>query len=125
MLVAQAALNKQAEDVLVMDLRRVSNASDFFVLATATSHRQMLAISEQVEQELKQVGQRVWNVEGLKAESRWREQPVHELSWVLMDCGDVVVHVFTAPARDFYRLERLWADAPRVSLTESFDPSTR
>ena len=120
-LAAQAAFNKQAEDIVVMDLRPVSSASDFFVLATATSHRQILAISEQIEQDLKRIGQRVWYVEGLKSESRWREQSGHELSWVLMDCGDVVVHLFNAPARDFYQLERLWADAPRVSLIELDD----
>lgn len=117
---AHTALMKQAEDVLVMDLRPVSSASDFFVLATAASHRQIQAIVDQIEREMKRVGQRVWYVEGLQPGARWREQPAHVLSWVLMDCGDVVVHVFNAPGREFYRLERLWADAPRVPLGELF-----
>lgn len=117
LLAANAALDKHAEDVVVIDLRRLSSVSDFFVIATATSHRQAQAIVEQIEQELRHVGQRVWHVEGA-AFARHSSAPPAGTGcvWILMDCGDVVVHLFDSPARNFYQLERLWGDAPRVSL---------
>ena len=135
LIAAKAALNKHAEDVLVMDLRRLSSVADFFVIATATSSRQVQAMTEQIEEELRRVGHRVWHVEGLVPPAATR--PTHPLesdsqttlpaprsawqagnglSWVLMDCGDLVIHLFNPPARHFYQLERLWGDAPRIPL---------
>lgn len=136
LLVAQAALNKLAEDVLVLDLRQVSSVADFFVLATAASRRQALAITELVEAELKHKGQRVWHVEGLAGPGRRPARPIGQRShgaraaadvpeagepllWVVMDCGSLVLHVFTPAARQFYQLERLWGDAPRIPLDAS------
>ena len=124
---AQAALNKHAEDVLVLDLRQLSSVADFFVLATAASRRQTLAIAESVEAELKRHGQRVWHVEGLTAPNPRRvaraaaaaPETGEPLSWVVMDCGELVLHLFTPPARQFYQLERLWGDAPRIPLDAS------
>ena len=107
-----------------MDLRGMSSLTDFFIIATSTSHRQVLAITECVEDVLRQRGERVWHVEGLsptqtprpaRADTRDRE-PAEGLSWVLMDCGDVVVHLFNPPARHFYQLERLWGDAPQQKI---------
>ena len=111
-----------------MDLRALSGVTDFFVVATATTHRQALAITEAIEDQLDRCSERVWHIEGralLKAEpppARPRDltasiaQQTDGLSWVLMDCGDLVVHLFNPPARDFYQLERLWGDAPRIPL---------
>lgn len=113
---AKAALDKQAEDVVVMDLRRVSSVTDFFVIATATSRRQVLAITEHMEAELHRRGERVWHVEGLGSSRASDRETEDGLSWVLMDCGDFVVHLFVPPARQFYQLERLWGDAPRLCL---------
>jgi ribosome-associated protein len=126
--VAQAALNKLAEDVLVLDLRQLSNVADFFILATVATLRQAGAITELVDVELKRQGQRVWHTEGLKAPNSRRrarraaaEEPEvgEPLSWVVMDCGQLVLHLFTPAARQFYQLERLWGDAPHIPLDAS------
>lgn len=103
-----------------MDLRRLSSVADFFVLATVASQRQMRAIIESVETDLKRLGQRVWHVEGreaLRMRAAAHPDSWDGLSWVVMDCGAFVVHLFTPPARQFYQLERLWGDAPRTSIT--------
>lgn len=88
-----------------MDLRDISSATDFFLLATGRSDTQVQAIAEHVIDELKKVGVRPSHVEGL-AEGRW----------VLIDYFDVVVHVFHTAAREFYQLEGLWGDAPTRSF---------
>jgi ribosome-associated protein len=117
LIAAHAALEKHAEGVVVMDLRRLSSVADFFVIATAASHRQLQAITEQVEEALNQRGERVWHIEGMPSPLASRSpQRDDGLSWVLMDCADVVVHLFNPPARMFYQLERLWGDAPRLPL---------
>lgn len=120
LLAAKAALSKHAEDLEVLDLRALSSVTDFFVIGTAASHRQMRAIVEQIEEELAKRGQRIGHVEGLSPPTTRQSAPINDgFSWVLMDSGDLVIHLFTPPARTFYQLERLWADAPRISL----DPS--
>lgn len=116
LLAAQAALEKQAESVVVMDLRSFATVTEFFVICTAGSARQIAAITDHIEATLTQQGSRVWHTEGLNASSRAAEGMSTPLQWVLMDCGDVVVHLFDQPSRTFYRLEELWADAPRVPL---------
>jgi len=110
----------------VVDLRRLSSVTDFFVIATATSKPQVLAITEQIEDEFIQRGEQVWHIEGLSAPRNTGQAGISPkaagpriddgLSWVLMDCGDLVIHLFNPPARDFYQLERLWGDAPRIPL---------
>jgi ribosome-associated protein len=117
MAAAKAALDKHAEDVLVMDLREVSTMADFFVVATAASRPQLLAITEQIEQALKRFRQRPGHIEGkLTRESARAAAYGEPVSWVLVDCGDVVAHLFNPAARAFYQLERLWADAPRIPV---------
>ena len=93
----------------MIDLRHLSSVTDFFVIATASSARQMGAVTEHLEEALRNVGAAVEHVEGMDAAPG-------EFSWVLIDCGDTVVHLFSPSARTFYQLERLWGDAPRVSL---------
>lgn len=124
LLAAKAALEKQAEDVVVIDLTRLSSVTDFFVIATAASRPQTAAIVEQVERTLKQAGRRVRHVEGLEpirasraARAAERRSAFEDVSWVLLDCGDVVVHLFSPASRTFYQLERLWGDAPRIPLS--------
>ena len=107
-----------------MDLRALSGVADFFAIATATSHRQVLAITEHIDAQLLRSGQRVWHVEGLTPSSaRGSTRAVEAdpeagdgLSWVLMDGGDFVMHLFNPPARRFYQLEHLWGDAPRIPI---------
>lgn len=104
---AGLALDRKAQNVLALDLRGVSSATDYFVLATGTSDIQIRAIAEHILEELAESGLRPLHVEGLD-----------RARWVLMDFVDFVVHVFHPQARDFYQLELLWGDAP----TQVFSP---
>lgn len=115
LLAARVALEKQAEHVVVMDVRTLSNVTDFFVVCTAGSARQLSALKEHIEAALAQHGCRVWHTEGV-AGTGGQGMPPGEPNWVLMDCGDLVVHLLDQPARAFYRLEELWADAPRIAV---------
>lgn len=103
---AQAAFDKKAEDVQALDLTELSDVCDYFVIATGTNNRQVDAIVDEVEEKVAEsCGEHPFSIEG-------REQK----TWLLMDYGSVVVHVFTPEARDFYRLEKLWGDAPQLDL---------
>jgi len=105
---AQFALERKALDVLALDLRGISSATDFFVIASGTSDVQVKAIAEHMVDELKKIGARPDHVEGLQGGR-----------WVLIDCIDFVVHVFHPQSRDFYQLEHLWGDAPRWEAPSS------
>lgn len=100
---AAAALDKKATDVVLLDVRGLTSIADWFVLASGRSDTQVRAIAESVEEACRSLGRRPLCVEGLR-----------HGQWVLLDYGDVVVHVFYGPVREFYDLERLWAKAPRV-----------
>jgi len=113
-IIAHAALDLQAEDVSIMDVRDLSTVTDYFVLCTAGSSRQMEAISDQVESAVRRMGGRVAHTEG----SPGRQDDAAN-RWLLMDCADVVVHVLDGAARDFYQLDRLWGDAPRVMIGDA------
>ena len=103
----QLALERKAHDVLVLDLKGISSATDFFVIASGTSDIQVKAIADHILEELRGTGQKPAHVEGLSTGR-----------WVLMDYIDFVVHVFPPQARDFYQLETLWGDAPRLEMVE-------
>lgn len=98
---AESALDRKAENVLALDLRGISTATDYFVLATGNSDIQVRAIAEYIMEELGRSGVRPLHVEGLD-----------RARWVLMDFVDFVVHVLHPLAREFYQLELLWGDAP-------------
>ncbi len=104
-LVAQAGLDKKAEEVLVLDVRGLTSYADYFVLMTAESERQAGAIADHVDERLKAEGAQKVGVEGYESGR-----------WILVDYGDVVAHVLSRDARAFYDLEGLWADAPRVKV---------
>ena len=104
---AEAALDKKAVDLVVLDVGALTSIADYLVICTGRSDRQVQAIAQAIDAHLRENGQRPLALEGMN-----RGQ------WVLMDCGDVIVHVFYKPMRDFYDLERLWAHAPRVQLPE-------
>ena len=104
-LAARAALDKNAVDVVILDLQGLSSVADFFVVASARSTTQADTIVEAVRLALKAAGTRPRHQEG-SAES----------GWLLLDYVDVVVHVFVGATRDFYALERLWGDAPLLSV---------
>jgi ribosome-associated protein len=100
----KAGLAKKAEDILVLDLRGISTFTDFFVIMTGNSSRQNIAIYEGIAAELKQENYLPLGVEGEE-----------HAEWILMDYGSFVVHVFSKAAREYYLLERLWGDAPKVA----------
>jgi len=100
----QASQAKKAEDILVLDLREVSSFTDFFIIMTGNSSRQNVAIYEGIEQELKKGKLIPMGVEGKE-----------HAEWILMDYGSFVVHVFSKSAREYYSLEKLWGDAPKVT----------
>ena len=116
LIAARAALEKQAEGVVVMDLRSLSTVADFFVICTAGSGRQMTALKEHIEEALDEHGGAVWHTEGAAAPSEALHANHHQPQWLLMDCGEIIVHLLDEQARDFYRLEQLWADAPRIPV---------
>jgi ribosome-associated protein len=96
-----AALDKKAENVRVLCLRPVSDFADYFLICTGTNDRQVQAIADAVQDALRAEGVRPLHVEGERVGA-----------WVLVDYGDLVVHVFQPEPRGFYGLERLWSDAP-------------
>jgi ribosome-associated protein len=101
---ARAAAAKQADDVVILDVRDLIVITDFFVIATGGTQRQVRTIVDAVEDALRGRGERPTRREG---ES--------EGLWVLLDYVDVVVHVFAQPEREYYSLERLWKDAPTLA----------
>lgn len=103
--IIQAIQEKKGEQIVSLDLRSIPEAvADFFVLCEATSHVQVKAIAEAVEEEVKlQTGENPYKHEGYNA-----------LQWVLIDYVNVVVHVFQPESRKFYKLEEMWSDAERV-----------
>ena len=101
-----AALDKKALDVLVLDLRKASAFTDFFVICTGANIRQVQAIADAIQQALGQRGNRPALVEGYD-----------RAEWVLIDYFDFIFHVFTPSTREFYALERLWGDAERIEVS--------
>ncbi|HEY9165177.1 MAG TPA: ribosome silencing factor [Candidatus Kryptonia bacterium] len=98
--IADLALTKKAGDVSIMDLRKLTSMTDYFVVCSADSETQVKAIADAIVAGLEEEGERPWHAEGLQ-----------NLQWVLLDYVDVVVHVFHKDARTFYGLEKLWGDA--------------
>lgn len=96
-----AALERKAQDLRVLHLGPVSDFTDYFLICSGTSERQVQAISDSILEALKASGVRPLHVEGQQGGS-----------WVLLDYGDLVAHVFQPELREFYGLERLWSDAP-------------
>lgn len=103
----ELALERKALDVMVLDLTGISSATDHFLLATGNSDVQVKAIAEHILDELKKAGDRPEHIEGLEGGR-----------WVLLDYIDYVVHVFHPQAREFYQLESLWGDAPRLEMRD-------
>ncbi|HYV03562.1 MAG TPA: ribosome silencing factor [Blastocatellia bacterium] len=105
MIAARAAAEKKATDTVVLDLREIASFTEYFVICTGASTRQVQAISNSVEEELRKAGRRPSHIEGYSS-----------AEWILLDYGDFIVHVFSAASRRFYDLERLWRDAKRAEL---------
>lgn len=104
-LIRNAALAKKARDMVLLDLRELPAISDYFVLASGESSTQIEAIAGNIEKELALNGFKIWHREG-----------TGEAKWILLDYGDIVVHVFHKETRDFYCLDKLWHDSPRKNM---------
>lgn len=98
--IADLILQKKGSKILVMDLRKLTTVTDFFVICSVVSDTQVKAIAEFIKDETKRIDERAWHNEGIS-----------NLSWVLLDFVNVVVHIFLEDTRRFYNLEGLWADA--------------
>ena len=107
LLCVEAAMEKKALDPVLLEMRKTTSFTDYFFICTGRSDRQVLAIAEAVEEAMEKQGIRPLGQEG-KPDGKW----------VLLDFEDVVVHIFLEPVREFYDLEGLWMDAPRINLEE-------
>ena len=105
---AEAALEKKAYDLVVLQSEHLSTIADYFLIATGRSDVQVQAIARGIQERMAKDGMRPLAVEGL-----------NHAHWVVLDYDDVVIHIFYEPARDFYRLERTWSDARAVKLPEA------
>lgn len=101
---AKAADDKKAADIVVLKVASLLNITDAFVIASASNSRQVKTIAEEIEQRIKEIG----------GPAPLRIEGLADASWILMDYGDFVVHIFLEETREFYDLERLWSDAPRI-----------
>jgi len=105
LLCLRAAIEKKAQNPVLLELKGITSITDYFLLCSGKSDRQVQAIAQAIEEALKKRGIQPLGQEGMR-----------EGRWILMDYEDVVVHIFLEPVRKFYDLEGLWIDAPRVDL---------
>jgi ribosome-associated protein len=98
--VVEAASNKQAENLVLLDIRQVCSFAEYFVIGTADSERQVDAIVQEISEQLKAVGVKPYRSEGKDGSG-----------WILIDLGSVIVHIFSPEQREYYKLDELWHDA--------------
>lgn len=103
---AKLAEERKAEDIVVLDMRKVANFCDYFVICSAASQRRAAAIAELIEEKFQEQGFVLKSIEGKR-----------EGMWILLDYSDIVIHIFFKDVRDYYSLDRLWADAKRVNVS--------
>ena len=104
-----AALDKKASELVVLEVREFTSIADYFIICSGRSDRQVQSIAQGIQEAAREAEITVISIEGT---SRGH--------WVLMDFADVIVHVFYQPVREFYDLDGLWADAPKVQLPEPY-----
>lgn len=107
-LLAKTLDGKKGQNIKVLKTEELTTLADYFVICTATSSTQVKAMSDACEESMEKNGERVHHIEGHR-----------DGTWLLMDFSSVIVHVFTPDAREFYDLERLWADAQEMDLTDA------
>ena len=105
--IAEIASDRKAIDIRVVDLREIVSYTDFFVICTGNTERQTKAVRDAIYEELKHAGDRLLPR---------RTEGDREARWILLDYLDVIVHIFTPEAREYYRLEQLWGEAPARSV---------
>ena len=99
--IARLILDKKAQNILIMDMREIMDLTDFFIICSADSRRQVKTVADYILGSMKEKGLFIWHMEGYE-----------EGSWVLLDYGDAIAHIFLEETRNFYSLEKLWRDAP-------------
>ena len=97
--ISELMLEKKAIDIIIIDVRKITTLTDFFVVCTSESKPQTRAITDHINQKMKEEGVRSWHIEGYE-----------HLDWVLIDFVNIVVHIFSKETREYYEFERLWAD---------------
>ena len=112
--IAQLTLSKKAERIIIMDVRGITSITDYFVVCSASSDKQVKAIAEAVVDGLDEKNIKPWHKEGFDS-----------LRWILLDYIDVVVHIFYEEAREHYALERLWGDAKIIEIHDDEDAAER
>jgi ribosome-associated protein len=105
--IVDIAEDKKASNIILLDISGVSTIADYFVICSGSSERQVKAIAREIEEELDKQDIRLYHREGLE-----------QGRWVLLDYGDVIVHIFTTAERDYYRLEKLWNEAHTVLVIQ-------
>jgi len=105
---AGAALERKAGNLVILKVRELSSFTDYFVICSGTSDRQVRSIADHVEERLKKEGILPLGVEGRQGGN-----------WILMDYGEVILHIFFEATREFYDIERLWAEAPALTVPDS------
>ena len=103
LLAAEVCDEKKAKEIVVLDVRKITTISDYFIVCSTSNERQARAIADDLRVRMKEIGKREMGVEGLE-----------DARWVLQDFGDIVLHIFHESQREFYDIEGLWADAPQV-----------
>ena len=103
--ISQLMLDKKAINIQILDVRNLTTLTDFFVICSSESEPQTRAISNSIEDELIKDGIKPWHIEGIE-----------HLEWVLLDYVNIVAHVFSKKAREYYDFERLWADAEIIKI---------
>jgi len=109
-LIADAILDKKAKDIKAFNISGLTLIADAFILCTATSEPQLKAVANSAREKVREAGFDVLRVEG-----------DHRCGWTVVDFGDVLLHIFRQQAREFYDLDRMWADAPELALFDNKD----
>lgn len=105
--IARAADEKKAENLVILDVHKLTSLTDYFVFCSGNNPRQNKSIAEEIKQSLVASKERPSHLEGMQ-----------NATWILMDYGDIIIHIFMPEVRDFYDLEGLWADAKRLDVQE-------
>jgi ribosome-associated protein len=105
---AKIADEKKALDIVILDVDKISSITDYFVICSAINERQLHAIADEIDKQMKKISVNKFGMEGYR-----------EAKWVLIDYGDLIVHVFEKEIRNYYDLELLWGDAPKVTWQEA------
>ena len=108
---AQAALEKKASDVVILEVAGLTSVADYFMVASGESERQVKAIAQNIEKSIDSQYHRSPQIEG-----------AGQSTWILLDYGDLIVHVFKTDIREYYGLEKMWSDAPKIPIPEQESP---